>query len=293
MSAELGDAIVYLSAENAQLKKDLDNAQKHTDGWLSQLGMGINIALGNALVSAVGKGIQAVGNLGKSVLDFSLDSQKSVVYLQSELGATADEAKILGDVAQAVWKNNFGADVLEAAAVVGQVRQQLKSLNTEGIQGAAQLALALRDAYGADTQKTIDAARTLMEDFNLTYQQAFDFIAAGYQKGLDRSGDFLDSITEYAPQFASAQAGAGQFFSAMETGLQGGMLGTDRALDMFKEFRVRLLDGSTTTADGLKQIGLSVDDISARINNGSLTWTDAFALVQNGIRNADGQATQM
>ncbi|MBK7916515.1 MAG: phage tail tape measure protein [Chloroflexi bacterium] len=293
MSAELGDAIVYLSAENAQLKKDLDNAQKHTDGWLSQLGMGINIALGNALVSAVGKGIQAVGNLGKSVFDFAADSQRATVYLQSELGATADEAKILGDVAQAVWKNNFGADVLEAAAVVGQVRQQLKRLNTEGIQGAAQLALALRDAYGPQTQDSIDAARTLMEDFNLTYQQAFDFIAAGYQKGLDRSGDFLDSITEYAPQFASAQAGAGQFFSAMETGLQGGMLGTDRALDMFKEFRVRLLDGSTTTADGLKQIGLSVDDISARINNGSLTWTDAFALVQNGIRNADGQATQM
>ncbi len=293
MSAELGDAIVYLSAENAQLKKDLDNAQKHTEGWLSQLGMGINIALGNALVSAVGKGIQAVGNLGKSVLDFSLDSQKSVVYLQSELGATAEEAQILGDVAQAVWKNNFGADVLEAAAVVGQVRQQLKSLNTEGIQGAAQLALALRDAYGPQTQDSIDAARTLMEDFNLTYQQAFDFIAAGYQKGLDRSGDFLDSITEYAPQFASAQAGAGQFFSAMETGLQGGMLGTDRALDMFKEFRVRLLDGSETTADGLKQIGLSVDDISARINNGSLTWTDAFTLVQSGIRDADSQAVQM
>ncbi|MBP6471221.1 MAG: phage tail tape measure protein [Chloroflexi bacterium] len=293
MSAELGDAVVYLSSENAQLKKDLDNAQKHTEGWLSQLGMGINIALGNALVSAVGKGIQAVGNLGKSVLDFSLDSQKAVVYLQSELGATADEAQILGDVAQAVWKNNFGADVLEAAAVVGQVRQQLKSLNTEGIQGAAQLALALRDAYGPQTQESIDAARTLMEDFNLTYQQAFDFIAAGYQKGLDRSGDFLDSITEYAPQFASAQAGAGQFFSAMETGLQGGMLGTDRALDMFKEFRVRLLDGSTTTADGLKQIGLSVDDISTRINNGSLTWTDAFTLVQSGIRDADSQAVQM
>ncbi|MBP6468927.1 MAG: phage tail tape measure protein [Chloroflexi bacterium] len=293
MSAELGDAIVYLSAENAQLKKDLDNAQKHTEGWLSQLGMGINIALGNALVSAVGKGIQAVGNLGKSVFDFAADSQRATVYLQSELGATADEAQILGEVAQAVWKNNFGADVLEAAQTVGQVRQQLKSLNTEGIQGAAQMALALRDAYGPQTQDSIDAARTLMEDFNLTYQQAFDFIAAGYQKGLDRSGDFLDSITEYAPQFASAQAGAGQFFSAMETGLQGGMLGTDRALDMFKEFRVRLLDGSTTTADGLKQIGLSVDDISARINNGSLTWTDAFTLVQSGIRDAGSQATQM
>lgn len=293
MSAELGDAIVYLAAENAQLKKDLDGAKKHTEGWLSQLGMGINIALGNALVTAVGKGIQAVGNLGKSVFDFAADSQRAVGYLQSELGSTAEEAEALGQVAQAVWKNNFSDNVLEAAQTVRLVRQQMRSLNAEGIQGASELAFALRDAYGPQTQESIDAARTLMEDFNLTYQQAFDFIAAGYQKGLDRSGDFLDSITEYAPQFRSAEADAGQFFSALETGLQGGMLGTDRAADMFKEFRVRLLDGSTTTADGLKLIGLSMDDITSRINSGSLTWADAFTLIQDKLRGTDNQAVQM
>jgi phage-related minor tail protein len=293
VSIKLGDALVYLGAKKDGLKKDLDDAQKETNGWVTAVSTGIGIALGDAILGAVGKGITAVGNLGKSVFDFSYQSQQAVRNFQSELGATVDEAEILGKVAQNVWRNNFGKDVGDAANAVGLVRQQLRSLNQEGIQLASQSALAIRDAYGTDVVKSVDAARTLIEDFNLTNQQAWDFIAAGYQRGLDRSGDFLESITEYGPQFNAAQVGAGQFFSMMETGLQGGMLGTDRAIDMFKEFRVRLLDGSTTTAEGLAQIGLSIDEVTTRINNGTLSWTDAFTLVQDGIRNTDDQAVQM
>ena len=293
MSIKLGDALVYLGAKKDGLKKDLDEAKKETNGWVNAVSTGIGIALGDAILGAVGKGITAVGNLGKSVFDFSYQSQQAVRDFQSELGATADEAEILGKVAQNVWRSNFGKDVGDAANAVGLVRQQLKQLNAEGIQLAAQSALAIRDAYGTDVVKSVDAAKTLVEDFNLTNQQAWDFIAAGYQRGLDRSGDFLESITEYGPQFNAAQVGAGQFFSMMETGLQGGMLGTDRAIDMFKEFRVRLLDGSTTTAEGLAQIGLSIDEVTTRINNGTLSWTDAFTLVQDGIRNTDDQAVQM
>lgn len=293
MSITIGDALLYIAANRDKLKKDLDDTRKETDSWLGQIGIGIQRSLGDALVRGVGRGIQAVAGLGKAVLDYSIDSQKAVAFLQSELGATSQEAQILGDIAGQVWKNNFGGDVMEAARTVGQVRQQLKTLTSEGIQDAAQMALAIRDAFGPQTQDSIDAARTLMEDFGLTSVEAFDFIAAGYQRGLDRSGDFLDSITEYAPQFRSAGAGAGQFFSAMETGLQGGMLGTDRALDMFKEFRVRLLDGSETTAEGLQRIGLSIDDISGRINDGSLTWGEAFTLIQDRLRGTTDQAAVM
>jgi len=293
MSITIGDALLYIAANRDKLKKDLNATRQETDSWLGQIGIGIQRSLGDALVRGVGRGIQAVAGLGKAVLDYSIDSQKAVAFLQSELGATSQEAQILGDIAGQVWKDNFGSDVLDAARTVGQVRQQLTSLNAEGVQGAAQMALAIRDAFGPQTQDSIDAARTLVEDFNLTYQEAFDFIAAGYQRGLNRSGDFLDSITEYAPQFRSAGVGAGEFFSAMETGLQGGMLGTDRALDMFKEFRVRLLDGSETTAEGLQRIGLSVDDITGRINDGSLTWADAFSLIQDRLRGTTDQATVM
>jgi hypothetical protein len=213
VSINLGDALVYLGANRDKLDRDLGAARRETTSWLSSVGMGVSIAIGDALVTAVGRGIQRrrqPGQVGAGLLRRQPESHRLPAIRTGQHGRGG---RGFGpDVAQNVWKNNFGADVMEAAATVRQVRQQLAGLNAEGIQGAAQMALALRDAYGPQTQDTIDAARTFMEDFNLTYQQAFDFIAAGYQRGLDRSGDFLDSITEYAPQFHSAQAGADQFF---------------------------------------------------------------------------------
>lgn len=293
MSMTLGDALVYLGAKRDGLDRDLEEAHRSTTGWASAVSAGIGIALGGAIFNAVGEGIQAVGRLGKSVIDFSADSRKAVGYLQAELGTTAEEADILGQIARNVWKNNFGEDVLDAAAGVGLVRQQLNQLNAEAIQAVTETGFAVRDTFGTDMPKYVDAMRVLMEDFNLTHQQAMDFIVSGYQRGLDRSGDFLESITEYAPQFRAAEVGAAGFFSAMETGLQGGVLGTDKALDMFKEFRVRLLDGSTATAQGLQQIGLSVDDITRGINDGSLTWGDAFTMVRDELRSTTDQATVM
>lgn len=293
MGINLGDAFLFLGAKDEGLRKDLDNAEKDTKSWTQRVSDGIGLALGQAVVKGVGMAVRGVANLGGQVVRFSLDTQTAVKNLQSELGTTEAEARTLGQIAGNVWKNNFTGSVIEAADAVGFVRQQMRELNAEGIQDATQVGLALQEAYGQDFEKVISAARTLMDDFNLSQQEAMDFMAEGFQRGLNRSDDFLETITEYAPQFSSAQVGAEAFFSAMETGAQGGMLGTDRALDMFKEFRVRLLDGSATTAEGLQKIGLSVDDITASINDGSLGWDEAFTMVQDRLRGTGDQATQM
>lgn len=293
MSFKIGDALVYLGVKDGGLEKGLGESKKKTDSWVSSVSAGIGIALGDAIVNTVGRGIQAIGNMGKEVVNFASDSRQATANLQSELGTTAEEAQTLGEIAKRVWSHNFSDNVLEAADAVGIVRRQMSNLSAEGIQQATEMAFAFRDAYGADLPQSISAARTLMENFNLTQQEAWDFMAAGYQRGLDRSGDFLDSINEYAPQFQAAEATAGQFFSAMQTGLQGGMLGTDRALDMFKEFRVRLLDGSETTALGLRQIGLSMDDVTERINSGQASVADIFTEVNSRLSATDDTAVQM
>ncbi len=132
-----------------------------------------------------------------------------------------------------------------------------------------------------------------MRQFGLSSKEAFDFIAAGQQRGLDQTGDFLESVTEYSTQFSNAGADAAEFFSVLETGLANGNLGTDKAADAFKEFNVRILDGSKTTADGLAQIGLDVDDFTQRITSGQIDVQDAFQEVINRLRDTDDAAIQM
>jgi phage-related minor tail protein len=120
-----------------------------------------------------------------------------------------------------------------------------------------------------------------------------DFIAAGMEGGLNRTGDFLDTITEYSTQFQEGGASAAEFFSFLDTGLAGGMLGTDKAADAFKEFRVRIMDGSATTSDALESLGFDADMLTASLADGTITVMDAWRMVTSELSRADDQALQM
>lgn len=293
MAIKLGDALLFLGAKRDGLDRDLRKAEEDTRSWTSRVSDGIGIALGGALLGAVSAGIVGVARLGQNMIQFSADSRQAVRNLQSELGTTTDQAEILGQVAKRVWADNFTANIQDAAAAVGLARRAFRDLSAQELQSVTAVGLAISDTYGAQYERVIDSAASLMADFGLTSQEALDFVAAGYQRGLDRSGDFLESITEYSPQFATAGASAAQFFSTLETGLQGGVLGTDKAADMFKEFRVRILDGSEATRTALGQIGLDADQVTAQLGSGAITVADAFSIVQDRLRNTDDQAVQL
>ena len=277
MAATLGDAVLFLRSDNTGLNKGLDNAESKTKGWASGLGGKMTKLLGGAVVGAAMAGAAAVVGIGAAAFSVSQELDTATKKMQSALGLTADEAERLGDVAVGVFKNNFAGSVTEAAEAVGLVKQQLGDLVDEGdLQGITENAFRLKDAFGVDVAESVSAAQTLMENFGISSDEAFDLVTAGYQKGLDRSGDFLDTINEYSTQFANGGADATEFFNLLDSGLQGGALGTDKAADAFKEFRIRLVDGSDTTAKALEAIGFNVDDIMAGLADGSITTAKVF-----------------
>jgi len=223
----------------------------------------------------------------------SNDVATATANIQAELGTTAEEAERLGDIATDVWGNNFAGSITEAAGAVGLIRQQLGELSDNELQRATENAFRLQDVFGVEVPESVDAARTLMEQFGLTSEEAFDFIAKGFQNGLNRSDDFLDTIGEYSVQFASGGADAGEFFSLLESGMQGGMLGTDKAADAFKEFRVRIQDGSAATAEALEMVGISSDELLQGMADGTITAADAFTLVMDALNNVDDENIRM
>jgi hypothetical protein len=174
------------------------------------------------------------------------------------------------------------------------VSKQLQlAANDPSLVNISEKALTLRDSFDSEINESISAAQTLMENFGLSSDQAFDFIASGFQRGLNRSDDFIDTINEYSTQFSNGGASAAQFFSLLETGLQGGVLGTDKAADAFKEFRLRIQDGSKTTEDGLKLLGLNSAAITRDLASGSITVTQAWEMVTGALRQTDDAAIRM
>ena len=200
-----------------------------------------------------------------------------------------------GDIVKGVFGDNFGRDIADVgdAVNIAVLRfQRLGITSNDVIQDAVEDAFRLRDAYNIDVQDSLDAAQVLIKNFGLTSAESFDFIAGLSQRGVI-GPDVLDSITEYSVQIANAGGNAETLFNLLETGFQGsGTLGTDKAIDLFKEFRVRILDGTDTTKQGLKQLGIASDDLLAKLSDGTVGVADAFEFVVEQIRQANGNMTK-
>ena len=292
MTVSVGDAALYLGADDTGLDRDLDRAEGKTKGWLDRISDGIGIAIGNVVVGAVGKLASGIASVGGQVLSMSADIDVATGQLQTRLGLTEQQALTFGDAIRQVYGDNFGEsidDVGNAVATVGQQLQALDQLTQKNLGNVTEYAISLRDAFDQDVGQSVNAAGVLVDKFGLSWDDAFSFITRGLQNGLNASDDFLDTITEYGVQFADGGANAAQFFSVMESGLQAGMLGTDKAADLFKEFRLRIQDGSDATSKALAQIGIDANDLAEQFADGSLTAIDAFALIQGKLAEVDDE----
>jgi hypothetical protein len=289
LSFTLAEAVVFFKGDDSKLSSDLDNAEGKTKGFASTA---TNLIGGAVAGAAVAAGAAIIG-IGTAAFNVSNDTATAAANMAANLGLPIAEAERFADVAKQVYGNAFADSVGDAADAVTLVAKQMGlAADDPALKTMTENALRLRDSFGIDVSESIGTVKNLMENFGITSEEAFDLIAAGNQKGLNASGDMLESINEYAVQFASGGASASQFFSVMESGYQNGVLGTDKAADAFKEFRVRIQDGSALTADSLEQLGLDSATILAGLENGTLSAADAFGMVTEALANTENSTTQ-
>ncbi len=234
----------------------------------------------------------AILGLVASIVSVSSNIESEATKMKNALGLPTEEAERFEEVARAVYSQGYGEDLAASFEAVTVAQQKFADSADTDIQKVVTSAMQLEQTFGVNYSDSLAAAKTLMTNFGLSSEEAFDFIAAGYQKGLDGSGDFLESVNEYATQFSNGGADAGQFFSVLESGFQEGMLGTDKAADAFKEFRVRIQDGSTTTQAALDQLGLGEPFLNS-LATGKITAVEAFDIVIQKLNETDDSSVVM
>lgn len=289
MAFNLAEAVVFFKGDDSKLSNDLDNAKGKTQNFASAA---TNL-IGGAVVGAAAAAGAAIIGIGVAAFDVSQDTATAAADMAASLGILPAEAEKFANVAKQVYGNNFADSVGDAADAVTEVAKQMKlAAEDPALKTMTENALRLRDSFGIEVSESIGTVKNLMENFGITSEEAFNLIVAGNQKGLNASGDLLESINEYSVQFASGGATASEFFSIMESGYQNGVLGTDKAADAFKEFRVRIQDGSALTSESLAQLGLDADVITTGLANGTLTAADAFKMVTTALGETDDKTIQ-
>lgn len=169
-----------------------------------------------------------IAAFGAASLKTAMDSEAAQGKIQAQLGVTAEEAEKLNEISRNLWKDGFGENVDEAAAAVTLVSRNMSDIPTDQLEKTTELALTLAEVYEQDLTSTTKTANQLMNQFGLSAEEAFDLMSTGFQQGLDYSGDFLDTINEYAPQFKALGFSSSEFFSTLKAGADAGAFNLDK-----------------------------------------------------------------
>lgn len=254
----------------------------------------------NGKAIAVGASVAAAGaaitvgavHAGKALINMGDAYNSTMGDLQAKTGATAAEMEGLSDAVEGVYADrNLGTDMQDVADAVA-LAKQTTGLWGEDLESVSADALMLRDTFDYDLNESLRASKALMTNFGLDSHTAMNYIAEGAQKGLDYSGELLDTISEYSVQFAKVGMDADDMFNIMQTGADNGAWKLDTLANAVKEFSVASIDGSETTKEAFEALGYDADEVMSIFAKGGEDANIAFNTILNDLISMDDEVAR-
>lgn len=285
---KVGDS--FKNLENKSNKTDLSKVKKEMDDVKSSAD-NLKSAVGDALKEATATAT-AIGGAVTGAIVSANGEQKALNSLQAQAGLTAEEMTKYKDVLEDVYKGNFGESQEEVANVLALIKQTTNETNPSKLKDMTENLFTLRDAYDYDFVETLRAANMLMEQFGVTGDEAFNLIAQGSQKGLNKNGDLLDTINEYSVHYKQLGYDANEFFNSLENGSSAGTFSVDKLGDAMKEFGIRSKDTASSTTEGFELIGLDADKMREKFSKGGDSAKSATSEVLKALFKMDDKVKQ-
>lgn len=235
----------------------------------------VTSGLSGGQAAALGFGA-AFATVSTAAVGSANDMSQAMNGYLAATGKSKDETARYQSVLEGIYKSNFGESFTDIANAMATVNQQMGELSDESLQSVVEDAMMLRDVYGYDISESVRSVDTLMKNFGISSDEAFNLIAQGAQHGLDFSGEMIDSINEYSTQFAKMGLSANDMFNIMAKGAETGAWNLDKIGDAVKEMSIRVVDGSDTTKEGFEAIGLDADEMAEKFAAGGESAKEAF-----------------
>lgn len=269
--------------DNETAKAGLDEIDKKSEASQGKLDKLIGVA-GNVALSVAAIGTAAVAALGMEAIGAADDFNKAMNNLSAQTGVTGEEMAQFEDIATRIYNNNLGESFDDIASAMSEVRRTTMASGEE-LEKLTSGALTLRDTFDMDVQSSVNTANSLMANFGVTGEEAYNLIAQGAQMGANKNGDLLDTLNEYAPQFQALGFSAEEFTDILIDGATNGSFSIDKVGDAIKEFTIRSKDLSATSLDAFQSLGLNGQQMSAAFASGGESAQQAFQQVMSALSN--------
>ncbi len=284
---ELAGRISRLSGELGENRQQLENAERAAD----RLGDTMEDAGQQAEDSSEGYTVlkNVIANLATEAINKAVDAFKelategdsALAMLEARTGATSSEMEGFEDVMYEVYNANYGESLGDVSEKLSTVIQMTDDLDNASLANVTKNAIALEDVFGFDIMESMRGVNSLMDQFGITSDQAFNLIVQGAQKGLNQNDDLLDTINEYSVQFKNAGYSADDMFNMLANGVESGTWSVDKLGDAVKEFNIRMSDGSAKEA--VEALGFSWEKVSEDWSKGGDSAKEVFNMLVNEL----------
>lgn len=247
-SSEAEQSIAKTEEKSNKLSESLINGITTAGKWAA----GIASAAGSAAVA-----------LGSAAINVSSDVDSAMNDFAASTGTAIEELGKYEDAMLNIYKANFGESFEDIAASMGEVKKIMgDGMGAEELEEMTTNALMLRDTFEFEVSESVRAANSLMDQFGISGEEAYNLIAQGAQNGLNQNGDMLDILNEYSVQFSQMGYSAEDMFNMLANGAEEGTWSIDKLGDAAKEFNIRMQDG--TANEAIEKLGLNVDEVNAK-----------------------------
>lgn len=255
---ELGDAVQDAAA-------DVESASE-----------GFTVMKG-AMADLVADGIEAVisgfAEIAEGAFVMANDIDSATNTFLAKTGESAESAGEFEDVMTSIYNNNYGESFEDISESMATVKTAMGDLGTDDLERITTDALVLRDTFDMDVNESIRAVNSMMDQFGITADEAYNLIAQGAQNGLNQNGDLLDVVNEYSVQFSDAGYSAEDMFNMLANGADSGTWSVDKLGDAVKEMNIRFSDG--TADEAIEALGLELDETKEKMAAGGTTAQEA------------------
>ncbi len=284
---ELAGRIGRLSGELGENRQQLENAERAAD----RLGDTMEDAGQQAEDSSEGYTVlkNVIANLATEAINKAVDAFKelategdsALAMLEARTGATSSEMEGFEDVMYEVYNANYGESLGDVSEKLSTVIQMTDDLDNASLANVTKNAIALEDVFGFDIMESMRGVNSLMDQFGITSDQAFNLIVQGAQKGLNQNDDLLDTINEYSVQFKNAGYSADDMFNMLANGVESGTWSVNELGDAVKEFNIKMSDGSAK--DAVEALGFSWEKVSEDWSKGGDSAKEVFNMLANEL----------
>lgn len=235
--------------------------------------IGVGVAIAGGLLAGIKKGMAVEARNDLFSAQTGLDEATSAKF-----GRAAGEA----------YANAWGGSVQENLDAARTAVQQglLDPAATQRdvqqvIEGLQAVGTVLEEDVGRAAVAAGNMVKTGMAD---SAEAAFDVLIRGQQAGVNGAEDLIDTFTEYPSVLAKLGLSAEDSLGLMSQALEAGARNSDVAADALKEFQIRATDGSKLSAEGFALLGMSAEEMTAKIAAGGEGAREGLQEVLDGLR---------